>query len=492
MNYIKSINVFLSPSLFITGLFFVFFNPIPVQASSPEIVFDADVQLDFSGLEISTYIKNLSECDSISIDSDSIEASVPVGSTFILGTESLSSLSMASTGASASLVFQDSSINSSGYISQWIVSSTNSLSESSFVVKVSENSVDYLVTVNSSNLGYYTSDSSGQVSFSTSISSAVKSFQITRENRPSGGSFIPPSVPSFGSGSGSVKAEIELDSKTVTLIFDVFNAKYVAISENKDFAGVSWQDYQDKIEFVLSGGTGEKTLYIKFRSIEGGVSEAQEIKVNLDEENEVKIPASAGMTQDDQDDSDAEKKEEVKKEIKECYIFKSYLTIGHSGEEVRKLQELLEDLGHFTYSAGPTGYYGNITKVAVISFQKAKNLSPYPGYVGPGTRKALNESCGEIPSFAGMTQEGQDDKKLVKKSEVYTFTSYLYLNDSGDEVLKLQQVLEDLGYFTYSAGPTGYFGQVTKSAVIKFQKAKNLSPYPGWVGPGTRKALNEL
>jgi peptidoglycan hydrolase-like protein with peptidoglycan-binding domain len=76
-------------------------------------------------------------------------------------------------------------------------------------------------------------------------------------------------------------------------------------------------------------------------------------------------------------------------------------------------------------------------------------------------------------------------------SKKYTFTNYLYIGSVGEEVRQLQQALKDLGYFTYPT-ITGYFGNVTKDAVIKFQQVKGLSPFPGWIGPGTRQVLNSL
>lgn len=36
------------------------------------------------------------------------------------------------------------------------------------------------------------------------------------------------------------------------------------------------------------------------------------------------------------------------------------------------------------------------------------------------------------------------------------------------------------------------FGSATKKAVIKFQKAYNLRPFPGNIGPNTLKLINSL
>lgn len=57
----------------------------------------------------------------------------------------------------------------------------------------------------------------------------------------------------------------------------------------------------------------------------------------------------------------------------------------------------------------------------------------------------------------------------------------------GTDVITLQTKLKSKGYF--SATATGYFGAVTKSAVISFQRAKGLTA-DGVVGPKTFSALN--
>ncbi len=79
--------------------------------------------------------------------------------------------------------------------------------------------------------------------------------------------------------------------------------------------------------------------------------------------------------------------------------------------------------------------------------------------------------------------------KTTAVSSAYTFTRFLTVGSIGDEVRALQRKLAELGYFDHAV--TGYFGSVTKAAVVEFQKAHDLTPYPGYVGPGTRAALNK-
>lgn len=70
-------------------------------------------------------------------------------------------------------------------------------------------------------------------------------------------------------------------------------------------------------------------------------------------------------------------------------VFVSYLTLGSVGDEVRLLQDKLKELGFFPLDVKTTGYYGWVTREAVIDFQKANSIDPL-GVVGPATRELLN------------------------------------------------------------------------------------------------------
>jgi hypothetical protein len=69
------------------------------------------------------------------------------------------------------------------------------------------------------------------------------------------------------------------------------------------------------------------------------------------------------------------------------------LSVGSRGEEVMALQGLLAKLG--LLKSAPTGYFGNLTRVAVISFQRANGLSPV-GTVGPKTRILVNAALAHL------------------------------------------------------------------------------------------------
>ena len=73
----------------------------------------------------------------------------------------------------------------------------------------------------------------------------------------------------------------------------------------------------------------------------------------------------------------------------------------------------------------------------------------------------------------------------------FKFTKDLTLGSEGAEVIELQKVLIAEGYLTMPKGVSmGYFGALTKAAVIKYQLKNNIKPAAGYVGSITRGVLN--
>ena len=67
------------------------------------------------------------------------------------------------------------------------------------------------------------------------------------------------------------------------------------------------------------------------------------------------------------------------------YSFSKDLTVGSSGADVTALQNAIG-------VTPATGYFGSITKAAVVAYQKAHSL-PSTGYVGTLTRAQLNQAA---------------------------------------------------------------------------------------------------
>ncbi|MCF7833955.1 MAG: peptidoglycan-binding protein [Candidatus Pacebacteria bacterium] len=74
-------------------------------------------------------------------------------------------------------------------------------------------------------------------------------------------------------------------------------------------------------------------------------------------------------------------------------------------------------------------------------------------------------------------------------------TPTLSFSKRSNDVKQLQQILNSLGYTVSISGAgskgneTTYFGPATKNALIKFQKANNLTP-DGIFGSKSREKLN--
>lgn len=77
--------------------------------------------------------------------------------------------------------------------------------------------------------------------------------------------------------------------------------------------------------------------------------------------------------------------------IKPSYQWNTDLAVGDSGTDVQVLQKALQSLGMFPIDSvvTPTGYFGGITRQAVLTFQSVYGITS-TGIVGPVTRAKLN------------------------------------------------------------------------------------------------------
>jgi len=115
------------------------------------------------------------------------------------------------------------------------------------------------------------------------------------------------------------------------------------------------------------------------------------------------------------------------------YIFLADLKIGSTGDAVTQLQKRLKEYGLFPKAQVLTRNFGNLTKQAVLDYQRLKGIQQ-TGTVGPLTRFALNNDVGltgTIKSKLDLFCEAiQDHEGYFAPSKKYPNGSRAYRNKS--------------------------------------------------------------
>ena len=146
------------------------------------------------------------------------------------------------------------------------------------------------------------------------------------------------------------------------------------------------------------------------------------------------------------------------------------LRYGASGEEVKKLQTRLTELGYYTGKI--TGNYKENTQKSVRGFQEAAGLTP-TGAADIQTLQMLYDS-GAAAKGSGAEEEKDLSAYLVGSgtdgettAAATPFTKKLKSGSRGTAVKQLQQRLTDLGY--YEGPVSGNFAKLTLRAVKAVQ-----------------------
>lgn len=80
---------------------------------------------------------------------------------------------------------------------------------------------------------------------------------------------------------------------------------------------------------------------------------------------------------------------------------------------------------------------------------------------------------------------------IINKDDRYSFTKDLTLGSTGPDVVALQKHLVKIGLMTMPQGVSyGYFGEITRGAVARYQVKYGITPTAGYFGPKTRTHLN--
>lgn len=138
------------------------------------------------------------------------------------------------------------------------------------------------------------------------------------------------------------------------------------------------------------------------------------------------------------------------------------------------IQNRLRALGFFT--ARSTGYYGPITRQAVKAFQRSRGITA-DGVVGAKTRSAL---------FGRSSSPSRSYR--VNAGRYGTLSGSIGMGETSARVATLQAKLRTLGYFN-SRTNTGYYGPLTRNAVLRYQAANGL-PRTGTVSQEMTRRLS--
>ncbi|MBP9668923.1 MAG: peptidoglycan DD-metalloendopeptidase family protein [Candidatus Pacebacteria bacterium] len=170
------------------------------------------------------------------------------------------------------------------------------------------------------------------------------------------------------------------------------------------------------------------------------------------------------------------------------------LELGAMGAAVVSLQRMLiaKNTGPaaaYLARSGATGYFGTVTKNALVEFQKTHGITPASGYYGERTRAALTGA-------AAIPQAEVPVSPQLATASSFQFSRDLEVGMEGEDVRALQKILNGAGFTIAETGDgapgseSTYFGARTRAALIAFQKAKGITPAAGYFGSKSRGILS--
>ena len=180
------------------------------------------------------------------------------------------------------------------------------------------------------------------------------------------------------------------------------------------------------------------------------------------------------------------------------------LTIGDSGQAVVTLQVFLiaQKAGRAAAdlaAAGATGNFGGITKAALAEWQELVGIEPASGYYGSETRRYIDNMDTDqaeadedskpdtvtvtTSNFAESLADVDFKARIQRylKVGVGMPTSVVNSGNTGSQVVWLQEFLinRNVGAAAQAlaaAGSTGYYGNVTKAALMEYQLSVGIAP----------------
>ncbi len=141
-----------------------------------------------------------------------------------------------------------------------------------------------------------------------------------------------------------------------------------------------------------------------------------------------------------------------------------------------------------------------IMKLKSKLFAGAVSVAMVLGMAVPASAQTTAELTAQINGLLAMIAQlqaqlnagGSTGGSMTGGASVM-FTQDLTIGSTGSEVTALQQWLVSKGYLMMPAGTAyGYFGNLTKTALAKYQAEAGISPAAGYFGPITRAKVNAM
>jgi DNA-binding beta-propeller fold protein YncE len=213
---------------------------------------------------------------------------------------------------------------------------------------------------------------------------------------------------SVGVGGGGSSYSIAIDggapstaTTSATLSLYGTSAYTMEIANTADFAGATWEPYATMHPWILTGGAGTKTIYARFRSVNGGDLGTVSASIELlggtaTSSTTLALQAQIAALQAELQSLLARvngNNSGTGTGFSSSYVFTRNLGLWDTGADVQTLQALL--INHHAGPAaqtlaahGTTKFFGVLTYRALKEFQKSVGI-PATGYFGPLTRAYL-------------------------------------------------------------------------------------------------------
>lgn len=159
-------------------------------------------------------------------------------------------------------------------------------------------------------------------------------------------------------------------------------------------------------------------------------------------------------------------------------------TIAYGGDCVSPTTAAQRGANTITFVNLTPGTHNNCTITVTDASGNVGNILRVSSFTVLGSSTGTGSSTGAgtvtvVPPSTTTT--------VTAPAATHPFTIFLGLGSTGTQVTNLQNYLTQKGF--YSGPVTGYFGPLTQAAVKKYQAAHGIDSV-GYVGPGTRAALN--